>query len=111
MSKEGHFWTVLHYAAHYGHVDVLDYLIDLLKSNENFFEIFNMQTLEGKTPLFCAVLSGDINLETKKEIMKKIFDRCQVDLQLRKSTGEDLCQMAKKNHLYEFLVEFCLRED
>ena len=27
VSKAGYFWTVLHYASHYGHVKVLEYLI------------------------------------------------------------------------------------
>ena len=60
VSKEGHFWTVLHYASHYGHYKVLEFLVNYLDDNENCFEILNMQTLEGKTPLFCAILSCDI---------------------------------------------------
>ena len=27
------------------------------------------------------------------------------------ASGEDLLQLAKKNKLYEFIVEYCLRED
>ena len=62
VSKEGHYWTVLHYASHYGHFKVLEFLVAYLKDNENSYEILNMQTLEGKTPLFCAILSCDIKL-------------------------------------------------
>jgi hypothetical protein len=39
------------------------------------------------------------------------FDTFCVDLSLRKKTGEDLLELAKKNNLYEFIVEFCMRED
>ena len=60
VSKEGHFWTVFHYASHYGHLNVLKFLVDYLRDKEDAYEIFNMQTIEGKTPLFCAILSGDI---------------------------------------------------
>ena len=71
-----------------------------------------MQTTEGKTPLFCAVLSGDIKqLSYKQRIIKLWFDTNCVDLSLRKQSGEDLLQLAKKNKLYEFIVEYCLRED
>lgn len=28
VSKAGYYWTVFHYASHYGHVKVLEYLID-----------------------------------------------------------------------------------
>jgi len=60
ISKSGYYWTVLHYASHYGHYDTLIYLIDFLSDHPDKYEIFNMQTTEGKTPLFCTVLSGDI---------------------------------------------------
>lgn len=60
VSKEGHYWTVLHYASHYGHYAVLEFLVNYLEKKDDGFEILNMQTLEGKTPLFCAILSCDI---------------------------------------------------
>ena len=61
ISKSDYFWTVLHYASHYGHYDVLSFLIEFLDEHPEKFEIYNMQTFEGKTPLFCAILSGDIS--------------------------------------------------
>lgn len=39
-------------------------------------QVINMQTIEGKTPLFCAILSGDINMNIKKDIIKILFDSC-----------------------------------
>ena len=60
VSKEGHFWTVLHYAAHYGHLNVLQFLMEFVKEKDLLHEMLNMQTVEGKTPLFCTILSGDI---------------------------------------------------
>ena len=111
ISKSDFYWTVLHYASHYGHIDILIYLIDFLSSNNNKYDIFNMQTKEGKTPLFCCILSGDIKISDKQKVIKLWFDANCVDLTLRKSSGEDLLQLAKKNELYEFIVEYCLRED
>jgi hypothetical protein len=90
ISKSGYYWTVLHYASHYGHYDILIYLIEFLSNEENKYEIFNMQTTEGKTPLFCAVLSGDIKQPDKQRIIKLWFDTNCIDLTLRKQTGEDL---------------------
>jgi hypothetical protein len=112
VSKSGFYWTVLHYASHYGHYEVLAYLIDLLEDHPNKYDIFNLQTTEGKTPLFCVILSADIEDEEKKHrIIKLWFDTNCVDLSLRKKTGEDLLQLAQANHLYQFVVEYCLRED
>jgi hypothetical protein len=50
-------------------------------------------------------------VEQKKEIVKLWFDTYMVDLTLRKKTGKDLLELAKKNGLYEFIVDFCMRED
>ena len=111
VSKEGHFWTVLHYATHYGHVKTLEFLLEHVSQMENFFDILNLQTIEGKTPLFCSTLSGDIKIDIKKQIIKLLFDTNNVDLSLRKASGEDLIDLSKKNNLYDFVVLYCLRED
>ncbi len=42
VSKEGHYWTVLHYASHYGHLKVLEYLMDYIKDKDYLHEILNM---------------------------------------------------------------------
>lgn len=42
ISKSGYYWTVLHYASHYGHFDILEYLIDFLQDHPEKYEIFNM---------------------------------------------------------------------
>ena len=38
ISKSGYFWTVLHYASHYGHYDVLSFLIEFLDEHPEKFE-------------------------------------------------------------------------
>lgn len=42
ISKSGYYWTVLHYASHYGHYDVLIFLIEFLEEHPDRYEIFNM---------------------------------------------------------------------
>ena len=42
VSKEGHYWTVLHYAAHYGHLPCVDFIMNQLCNREDFFEILNL---------------------------------------------------------------------
>ena len=88
----------------------MDYLLE--HNEEDSFEILNMQTLEGKTPLFCAILSCDIKqAQTKKNIIRLLFETGKIDLSLRKGSGEDLLDLAKRNQLYDFIVKECLRED
>ena len=97
ISKSGYYWTVLHYASHYGHYDILIYLIEFLQNHHDKYEIFNMQTTEGKTPLFCAVLSGDIKqLSDKQRIIKLWFDTNCVDLSLRKRVARTCCSWRRR---------------
>ena len=42
ISKSGYYWTVLHYASHYGHYEVLIFLIEFLEDHPDKFDIFNM---------------------------------------------------------------------
>ena len=51
VSKSGYFWTAFHFASHYGKPDVLQYLIDAHSNHPNKFDIYNIQTVEGKTAL------------------------------------------------------------
>ena len=87
VSKSGYFWTVLHYSSHYGKFQVLEYLIELMSMNPNKFDIFNMQTVEGKTPLMCAISSKEIDKNQKQRIVKLWFDTNCIDFKLRKKTG------------------------
>ncbi len=47
VSKAGYYWTVFHYASHYGHAKVLQYLLDQVDNHPDKYEIFNLQTVEG----------------------------------------------------------------
>ena len=47
VSKAGYYWTVFHYASHYGHAKVLQYLIDKVENHPDKYDIFNLQTTEG----------------------------------------------------------------
>ena len=70
---------MLHYASHYEHIKIVKFLLDFLKDKDNFYDVINLQTIEGKTHLFCSILSGDIKIELKKEIIKLLFDTQQID--------------------------------
>ena len=47
VSKAGYYWTVFHYASHYGHSKVLEFLIEQFSNHADKYEIFNLQTVEG----------------------------------------------------------------
>lgn len=42
VSKAGYYWTVFHYASHYGHSKVLQFLIDQVENHPDKYDIFNL---------------------------------------------------------------------
>lgn len=111
VSKSGYFWTALHFASHYGNIEVLQYLIDNFWDHPDKYDIYNLQTAEGKSPLFWCISSGDISLEVKKQIIDMWLGTKMIDFTLRKKTGEDLLQLAQKNKLSDYITILWLRED
>ena len=114
VSKSGYFWTALHFASHYGCPKVLQYLIDYYADHPkkvDHYTIYNIQTIEGKTPLFWWISSGDIKKGKKKQMIKIWLDTKMIDFSLRKKTGENLLELAKKNSLYDYIWELLLIED
>lgn len=42
ISEPGLYWTLFHYASHYGHTKILQYLIEKVTINPLKYEIFNL---------------------------------------------------------------------
>ena len=42
VSKVGFGWTPLHFASHYGHADILRFLIEFFADCEERYKVFNM---------------------------------------------------------------------
>ena len=42
VSKAGYYWTVFHYASHYGHAKVLQFLIEQYENHPDKYDIFNL---------------------------------------------------------------------
>ena len=42
ISKSGFYWTIFHYAAHYGHYELLVFLTELLADHPDKYSILNL---------------------------------------------------------------------
>ena len=70
-----------------------------MENDPNRYDIFNLQTSEGKTPLFCALDSNAIKIDKKEKLIKIWFETGCVDLTLRNKSNLDLLDLAKKHKL------------
>lgn len=108
-SASGYYWTVLHYAAHYGFVNIVRYVVEHYKNHPNKLEILNLQSNLGLTPLMIAI-NNMSNFDKKKEIVE-IFVSCDaVDFSICTAKGEDIIEICKKNNLLDYLYKM-LKED
>lgn len=109
-SAAGYYWTSLHYACHYGHMNIIEYYIDYFKYSPNKLEIFNIQSNLGMTPLMISIVNVPNIDDRKKQILKLFVLNDIVDYKLCNNKGEDLFAICKKNSLLDYLFSL-LKED
>lgn len=108
-SANGYYWTVMHYASHYGYVDIIKYVVNHYKDNPNKLEILNIQSNIGMSPLMIAVNNiGDEN--KKKNILKIFVDNNIIDFSICSVKGEDIISICNKYNLLDYLYSL-LKED
>jgi len=80
VSAHNYFWTPLHYAMHYGKLDIVLFIMDHLKSNGILDLAMKLQSDDGRCPVLCLLRSNSLNLEKKKEIMEKILTKYPLEV-------------------------------
>lgn len=108
-SASGYYWTVLHYASHYGWSNVINFVLDELKTDVFKKEKLNIQSNLGLTPLMIAI-NNLTNVEKKKEILTLYVYYDVIDYEVCTAKGEDIIELCKKHNLLDFLYSL-LKED
>ena len=80
VSAHNYFWTPLHYAMHYGQVEISLYIIEHLKKDGVLDLAIHLQSDDGRCPILCLLRSNSLNLEKKKDIMEKLLSRYQFEI-------------------------------
>lgn len=65
-SASGYYWTVIHYAAHYGFVNVVNFVLEYYQNNPNRLDILNLQSNLGLSPLFISI-NNNSDIEKKNK--------------------------------------------
>ena len=108
-SASGYYWTVLHYASHYGHINVVDYILQHYQNNPDKVEILNLQSNLGLSPLLISINNSG-SVEKKKQIIELYVHYDIIDYKVCSKEGEDIFDLCKKQNLLEFLLSI-LKED
>lgn len=108
-SASGYFWTVLHYASHYGFVNIVRHVVEALKNDPKKVEKLNLQSNLGLSPLMIAI-NNMTNFEKKKEVIDIFAQNNAIDFSICTAKGEDIIELCKKHNLLEYLYR-ALKED
>jgi len=108
-SASGYYWTVIHYAAHYGFDNIMDYVLEYFQNHSDKKTILNLQSNLGQTPLVICLVSS-INIEKKKRILELYALYDAIDFSICTNKDEDIFEICKKHGLAEYLLKV-MKED
>jgi hypothetical protein len=75
VSAHNYYWTPLHYAMHYGQLDIVYFILDYLKQNNILDMAMKLQSDDGRCPILCLLRSNSLNIDKKKDILDKIIGK------------------------------------
>jgi hypothetical protein len=73
VSAHNYFWTPLHYAMHYGQMDIIKFIFDQLKKQNKLDAALRLESNDGRCPILCLLRSNNLNLDKKKELLTNIL--------------------------------------
>lgn len=80
VSAHNYFWTPLHYAMHYGQLNIAIFILDYLKGNGMLEMAIKLQSDDGRCPILCLLRSNSLSTEKKKEFMDRIIANYVFDI-------------------------------
>lgn len=108
-SADGYYWTVIHYAAHYGFINIISYVLEYYQDHPNRVEILNMQSNLGMSPLFVAICNT-ASIEKKKQAIDLYIKYDVIDFKVCSKQNQDIFEICKLHNLLEYFLSM-LKED
>ncbi len=108
-SASGYYWTVIHYAAHYGFDNIINYALQYYENNLDKKSIFGLQSNLGLSPLFIC-LNSSSPMEKKKLILELFIKYDALDFLICNKESEDIYDICNKKGMLDYLLSL-LKED
>lgn len=108
-SASGYYWTVFHYAAHYGFDNIMSYVLEYFQNDHNKKHILNLQSNLGLSPLFIC-LNSSAKIDKKKLILEMFVKYDAIDFKICSKENEDIYDICKKHGLLDYFLSI-LKED
>ena len=99
VSAAKFYWTPLHYAMHYGKMEIAFYILDTLKEQGKYKMAMALESNDNRTPVLCLLKSNALSLSDKREYFTELVQRYQIncdDRTLREIKNRNLEEIYKK---------------
>ena len=102
VSAKSFYWTPLHYAMHYGKMEIAFFIMEKLKEKGLYNKAMALESNDKRTPVLCLLKSNALSSNTKAECFRKLVERYpivvneQVLKEIRNRNLEDIYRNNKK---------------
>jgi hypothetical protein len=80
VSAHNYYWTSLHYAMHYGQIEIVLFITEILKSTSKLELAMKLLSDDDRCPILCLLRSNSLVLEKKKDIMDKLISKYNFEI-------------------------------
>ena len=97
LSQKGLGWTAFHYAMHYGKINMIEFIIEYLISQNILSIALRLKSKDGRCPLLCLLKSNALKADIKRDTFEKIITNFTIPV-----SGEVIKEL--KNRKYDDLI-------
>ena len=78
VSAANFYWTPLHYAMHYGKMEIAFYILDSLRDQGKYRMGLELESNDHRTPVLCLLKSNALSLTDKMEYFTRLVQRYEI---------------------------------
>lgn len=78
VSASKYYWTPLHYAMHYGKMEIAFYILNILKDQGKYRMAMALESNDNRTPVLCLLKSNALSLSDKREYFRQLVQNFQI---------------------------------
>ena len=100
VSAKNFFWTPLHYAMHYGKMEIAFYILEELKKKGLYNKAMSLESNDKRTPVLCLLKSNALSSGNKADCFRRLVERYPIivnDQVLKEIRNRNLEEIYKRN--------------
>jgi hypothetical protein len=100
VSAKNFFWTPLHYAMHYGKMEIAFYILEELKKKGLYNKAMSLESNDKRTPVLCLLKSNALSSGNKADCFRRLVERYPIIVNeqvLKEIRNRNLEEIYKRN--------------